>query len=529
MLCLTRTNIIMKKIQFISSEDAANLLADNNMCALEGFIGTGVAEEIYLKIEERFIKTGYPRNLSLIYAAGQGDLLDKGLNHFGYEGLVKRVIAGHWGMAPKLCKLAIENKLEAYNLPQGVITHIFRDIGAGKPGTISHVGLGTYIDPDIDGGKMNIITKKDIVHKMQINNRDYLFYDSHKIDWAILRGTSSDENGNISFEKEALTIEALAIAIAARNSGGKTIVQVERKVKNKSIDPKLVQIPGIFVDYVVIASDKKNHMQTFSEQFNESLISPIALKNKIKIDLPLDERKVIARRAAMCLNRNINILNFGIGMPECIALILSEEKIAHHYKPTVEPGSIGGIPLGGLSFGCSLNPEAIIDQPYQFDFYDGGGIDMAFLGLAQTDRYGNINVSKFGSKFAGCGGFIDITQNAKEVVFCGTFTADGLEVEIKNGYLKILREGKYNKFLQNVEQITFSGNLARDEGKSVKYITERAVFQLTTNGFELIEIAPGIDLEKDILNHMDFKPKISDTLTLMNSKIFCSELMNLEI
>ncbi len=518
----------MSNTSFTSAKEVAKLITDNSMVATGGFVGTGVPEEIHLEIENRFLEVGSPKNLGLIYAAGQGDGKDKGLNHLAHEGLVTKVIGGHWGLAPKLGKLANENKLKGYNLPQGVISHLFRDIAAGKPGTLTHVGLDTFVDPDIEGGKINTLTKKDIVHKVNINNSNYLFYDAQKIDFAIIRGTSADENGNISFEKEALTLESLSIAMATKNCGGKVIVQVERKVKAGTIDPKLVKIPGIFVDVVVIVKDKKNHMQSFGEEFNEKYITNKFKTESYETKFPLNERKIIARRCAMLLHSNSKILNYGIGMPEGIPQVLKEEGVESHFLPTVEPGGIGGTPAGGMSFGCVDSPEAIIDQPYQFDFYNGGGLDMAFLGLAQCDKDGNINVSKFGPKIAGCGGFIDITQNAKEVVFCGTFTAGGLELKIEDKKLKIIKEGKFKKFIKDVEQITFSGLLAKNLKKKVTYVTERAVFELKEEGLILTEIAPGVKLEKDILAHMEFKPIISKDLKLMDKKIFCNSLIDLK-
>lgn len=523
----------MERVKFLSARQASNLIENGSTVANGGFVGIGVAEEILTNLEERFIETGAPKDLSLIYTAGQGDGKTKGLNHFGQPNMVKRVVGGHWGLAPSLGKLANEEKIQGYNLPQGVISHIFRDLAAGKPGTLSHVGLNTFVDPDISGGKVNKITTEDVVEKIKISGRDYLYYNIEKIvpsiDYAILRGTSADEKGNISMEKEALTLETLSIAMATKNTGGKVIVQVEKKIDSGSIDPKLIKIPGILVDYVVISKDPTtNHMQTYAELFNESYVRSSLDVSGDKIKFSLNERKVIARRCAMLLNKDSRVLNYGIGMPEGIASILNEEGIEKHFIPTVEPGAIGGTPVGGLSFGAAITPEAVIDQSYQFDFYNGGGLDMAFLGLAQCDKEGNINVSKFGPKIAGCGGFIDITQNAKAVVFCGTFTAGGLKVDVKDGKLNILTEGKFNKFLDNVEQITFSGNLAKKQGKNIYYVTERAVFKLMEEGMVLIEIAPGVDLQRDILDQMKFKPIIAKDLKVMNEDIFRDEPMGLE-
>jgi len=517
------------KTNFITGREAAEMIESNSMIATGGFVGIGVPEEIHKKIEQRFLATGEPNNLGLIYSAGQGDGKDKGLNHLGHEGLITKVIGGHWGLVPKLGKLANENKLKGYNIPQGVISHLFRDIAAGKPGTISNIGIGTFVDPEFGGGKINSSTTEDIVHKIQIHGKDILFYDGVKINFAVLRGSSADDNGNISFEKESLTLENLSMAMAAKNCGGKVIVQVERRVKAGSIDPKLVKIPGIFVDAVIVVEDINNHMQTFAEQFNETYVINHENESDDTIQFPLDIRKIIARRSAMLLHSGVEVLNFGIGMPEGVSKVLKEENLGQNFVSTVEPGAIGGTPAGGLSFGCSAYPEAIIDQPYQFDFYNGGGLDMAFLGLAQCDKKGNINVSKFGPKIAGCGGFISITQNAKEVVFCGTFTAAGLNTSIVDGKLVILNEGKIKKFLNMVEQVTFNGDLAFESGRNIHYVTERAVFELGKNGLILTEIAPGINIKKDILDQMDFKPAVSKNLKVMDKRIFIDLPMNLVI
>ncbi|MGL6166858.1 MAG: acyl CoA:acetate/3-ketoacid CoA transferase [Fusobacteriaceae bacterium] len=518
----------MRKVEFITAKAAAHLIEDGKRIASGGFVGIGVPEEILIELEARFLADRKPEKINLIYAAGQGDGKEKGLNHFAHEGMLDTVIGGHWGLAPRLGKLAFENKIKGYNLPQGVLAQLFRDIAAGKGGTLSKVGLGTFVDPDIEGGKINSITTEDIVKKINIEGQDYLFFKGCKIDYALLRGTSADELGNISFEKESLTLESMAAAMATRNCGGKVIVQVERKIKSGSINPKEIIIPGIFVDYIVVAKDMKNHMQTFATDFKEEYVNNNIVIQSDAEAFPLDERKIIARRCALLLSKKDTVLNYGIGMPEGIAAVLKEEKQESYFVPTVEPGAIGGTPAGGLNFGAAITPEAIVDQPSQFDFYDGGGIDMAFLGLAQCDIHGNINVSKFGPKLAGCGGFINITQNAKNVVFCGTFTASGLKLESKDGMLQIIQEGKVKKFIPQVEQITFSGDFARKNKKIVTYVTERAVFELRPTGLTLTEIAPGINLEKDILAHMEFKPLIADDLKLMDSRIFSEKVMGLE-
>ena len=516
----------MRRGKIVTAQQAVSAIQDGDTIATAGFVGIGVPEEILKQIEEHYLETGLPRNLTLVYAAGQGDGKDRGLNHFAHEGMIKRVIGGHWGLAPKLGQMAIDNKIEAYNLPQGVISHIFRDIAAHKPRTLTTVGLWTFVDPRFGGGKINDITKEDLVEIISLDGRDYLAYKNFPINVAIIRGTTADTDGNITMEKEALTQDSLSIAMAARNSGGFVIVQVERIAESGTLNARHVKIPGILVDCVVV-SKPENHWQTFAVQYNPSFSCEV----KVPMDsLPVMEmgaRKIIARRAAFELSGN-SVINLGIGMPEGISNIAHEEKILEYITLTAEPGIIGGLPAGGLSFGAGTNADCILDQPYQFDFYDGGGLDSCFLGLAQADSEGNLNVSKFGTKFAGCGGFINISQNARRVVFLGTFTANGLEISIIGGKLKIVREGSPIKFKKNEEHITFSGKYAVMKNQSVIFITERCVFKLTDQGMELIEVAPGIDIERDIIRNMEFAPVIKQPPILMDSRIFADGILNLK-
>ncbi|MFV0338762.1 MAG: acyl CoA:acetate/3-ketoacid CoA transferase [Chthoniobacterales bacterium] len=488
-----------------TADEAVSEIADGSTLVTGGFVGAAHPEALTAALERRFLNSQKPLNLTLVYAAGQGDGVKRGLNHLAHEGLVSRVIGGHWGLAPGMGKLAIENKIEAWNFPQGVMCHLMRDIAAGKPGTLTHIGLDTFVDPIHEGGKINSRTTGDLVERIEIAGRTWLLYRSFPIQVGLIRATAADSRGNLSMSEEVISGEVLAIAQAVRNSGGLLIAQVKH-LREEPTPPHQVEVPGILVDRIVHAEGDE-HDQTFATKVNRAFISPPDSMASAFSPLPPGPRRIIASRAAEEI-RPDDIANLGIGMPEGIASVAAERGLLDRFTLTIESGPIGGAPAGGLDFGASFHPDAIVDQPAQFDFYDGGGLDFAALGAAQIDRQGNVNVSRFGNRIAGAGGFINITQTAKRIVFCGTFTTGGLEVAFEQGSLRILNEGKNKKFVEAVQQITFSGPLAVDSGRPVLYVTERAVFRLTREGLELIEVAPGIDLETQLLAHMDFRPII---------------------
>ncbi|MBP1765103.1 MAG: acyl CoA:acetate/3-ketoacid CoA transferase [Firmicutes bacterium] len=510
--------------KIVTAEEAVKLIKDGVTIYTPGITLGGFAEEVVMAIETSFKETGHPRDLTFYYPSGIGNRATRGYAHLAHEGLIKRSVGGHYkGCGPAWTKLVQANKTEAYCFPQGIMTTMPRNIAARRGGILSKVGLGTFVDPRIgSGGKLNPKTEacEDLVEVVEMEGQEWLYYKVPKLDIAIIRGSVADENGNLSLYREGYSLEQLSVAQAAKASGGIVIAQVEHIVKAGTLHPKEVTVPGIMIDYVVVAQSE-NHFQTGQTYFSPVYAGDIKVPLGAVPPEPLTERKVIARRADMELFPGA-VVNNGVGIPEIAGAVCAEEKINHLFTMTTEAGHVGGVPAGAHDFGCCYNSEAIVAMGHQFDFFNGGMIDVAILGLAQVDGTGNMNVSQVNGEPIGIGGFIDIAQNSKKCVFVGTFTTGGLKVKVEDGKLHIVQEGKAKKFVSAVEQITFSGKYAQQVKQEVLYVTERAVFELTPEGVELIEIAPGIDLEKDILQQMDFKPIIKNP-KLMPGGIFQEE------
>jgi len=505
-------------MQVITADAAGALIPDGATIFLGGLAMSGLAEEVLKGVERSFLASGHPANLSTWACGAIGNSRDGGMVHFAHAGMVRRVVAGHFGQTgAEMMKMVFDGEIEAYNFPQGCLSQLTRHIASRSPGLLTKVGLGTFVDPLLEGGKLNARCTEDLVRRVDFEGEEWLFFPSPKIDVALIRGTVADEDGNLTLDKEGMLLEQLSIAQAARACGGIVIAQVERVVAAGSLHPKAVKVPGLVVDYVVVGQPG-NHMQTITTAFDAALCGDQRVPMHGLPVMPLDERKVIARRAALELRAGA-VTNLGIGIPAGVPSVAAEEGVAHLLTLSVESGVNGGVPAQGGDFGLAWNPQSIIEQTSQFDFYDGGGLDMSFLGLAQTDRQGNVNVSKFNGRPVGCGGFVNITRSTKKLVFCGSFTAGGLKVAVGEGRLSILQEGKSRKFIEQVEQVTFNGRDAALREQEVVFVTERAVFRLTAQGLALTEIAPGVDLERDVLAHMGFRPLVGE-VRLMDAGLF---------
>ena len=508
----------MEKV--ISPKEAAALFKDGDTVALACFGMAGWAEDVALELRDRYVREGGPKGITILHAAGAGDFKSRGSGVWaeaGMEGLVKRVVAGHLGAGPQMIKAVQERKVECYFWPLGCLCQWYTEVARRSPGLITKTGLGTFLDPRVDGAEVNGLCNDKYASIVELAGEEWMFFKTFPINVGIIRGTTADEKGNVTFENEAISLEALPLAQAVKASGGIVIAQVENLAKPGTLHPQMVKVPGVCVDYVVVA--KLPQMQTMGVQYKAALAGHVKVPETTIPPMPLDERKVIARRAAMELNPGP--INLGIGIPQGIATVLAEEGCGEAMTLISESGNIGGIPGNAVAeFGAHYNGEAMLQQDQLFNWFDGGGLTMAFAGLSQTDKEGNLNAGTFGGRPTGPGGFINTTQHAKKVVFCGTFTAGPLSVKVEEGKLTIVKEGPIRKFLDKVEQVGFSGRYALNAGKQVIYVTERAVFQLTREGLLLTEIAPGVDLEKDVLSQMDFLPVIADSVKQMPAGIF---------
>jgi len=509
----------------LTADEAVKYIPDNSTVAFCG-AGGGLTEAtaVIEALARRYKETQEPKSLTYYHSTGLGDRADRGMSPLAQKGMVKRIIGGHWGQSPRLAEMAERNEIEAYNFPQGVVAQLLRTSAAGQPGILTHVGLGTFADPRQQGGKLNECTKEDLIKIMEINGKEYLFYPSIPIDVAIIRGTTSDTEGYISMEDEIAYLDSLALAQAAHNNGGIVIAQVQKLVKARTLHPKNIRVPGYLVDALVVVPDQP---QLYSGSINRFMSGDYIMDPGDVVPLPLNERKVIARRALFEVKPG-DVGNVGVGIADGIGVVAREEGVDEEFTLTVETGPIGGVSAQGIFFGASVNMQAMLDMPAQFDFYDGGGLDVCFLSFAEVDQSGNVNVHKFNGKIMGTGGFVNICQNTKKVIFCGTLTAGGLKVSVEEGKVKINQEGKFKKMIPQVPEITFNGSDAIKRGQSVIYITERAVFRLTEDGMELCEIAPGIDIEKDIVTKMGFAPKIAADIKEMDQRLFFESTMGIK-
>jgi propionate CoA-transferase len=511
-------------MKILTASAAAALVRDGDTILIGGSgSGHAVPEALIAAVEQRFLAEQQPRRLTTIHPVGLGNRGEAGASRFAHDGLIRRVVCGTVVDAPPLAAMASRDAIECYTLPQGALSQLIREIAAGRPGLLTHVGLHTFVDPRLAGGKQSRACSEDLVELVTLKDREWLFYKPFPIDVAFLRGTTADEDGNISMEDEAIFGEMLSMAQATRRLGGLVIVQVKRLARRGTLPAKTVKIPGMLVDAVVVDAEQKQTYQTFFDPaFAGQLRMPLGGFPR----LPLDERKIVARRCAMELRRGA-VCNIGSGICTGIGLVGAEEGLLDEVVLTNEQGLIGGAPASGLDAGAARNYWAMIDQPYQFDFYDGGGLDIAFLSAVEVDRAGNVNISRFAGRVVGIGGFVNISQNARTMVFGGTFTAGGLRVRADNGELVIVEEGKHRKFVEAVEQVAYSGPYGRSRGQTTLFVTERAVFRTGEDGIELIEIAPGIDLERDVLGQMAFTPRIAPTLKCMDARLFRPEPMGI--
>lgn len=505
----------------IDLESAVRLIKDGDTITWVGCVGALSPEAVLGAIEAIFLSEGHPRGLTCFESCSTVTR-----EHFGYEGLMKRLITTYLGneQTPDICKLVADNKIEAYTIPLGVSNQLMAEIARKSPGLLTKVGLHSYLDPRLQGGKYNNATTGELIKLVKFEGEDWLLYKTFPINIAVIRATTADEDGNLSLEQETLTGSVLYEAMAAKNWGGKVIAQVRRVVPKGSIDPRMVLVPGVMVDAIVVAEDQWQ-CERLPGQYDAGLDGRERIPPPPGPVHPLSAEKIIARRAALELKAG-QVVNFGGGIPtRRLAPVTLEEDIQDLFHVSREHGVLGGISYGR---DVHINPTSWLSYQDLFNWYSGGGLDLQLLGFGQLDEEGNVNSSILAEgSFRGPGGAPDLAHNAKSVVFTGTFTQGGLDVTAHGGKLSIVKEGRRAKLLNKVYHVTMSGRHMREQGKPVLFVTERAVFKLTQSGLELTEIAPGVDLEKDVLGHMEFKPAISNSLRKMDSRIFTDGLMGL--
>lgn len=537
----------------VSAKDAVSLISNGDTICVSGFVGQGSPDKILEAIGNRYDDNGSPCDLTLLFGGGPGDWNDRGLNYLARHTdshnrpLLRQCIGSHYGQVPKIANMVKSNVIAAWALPLGSISRMIRSQVTHSPGHITTVGIGTYVDPDSTGGAINDAAKqsslqRELVTKLSVTynpessvHHDYLLYKALPIQVAIIRATTADSLGNLSLEEESLLCDQRIIAAAAKNSGGIVLAQVKRLASDHTIPTRQVAIPGAMVDCVVVVNDSEQdfyHPMSYENRFDPVLSSVIRSPGNIVKRMDLNIRKVIARRASFALKPG-KIVNLGIGLPEGVASVANEEGMLHYITLTTEPGVFGGLPASGKSFGPATNADALISMNEMFDYYDGGGLDISFLGAGQISKHGDVNVSRISKKLlTGPGGFIDISQSTRNICFLATFTTKGLQLSFSDdGDISIKEEGKVRKFVSEVNEVTFSGNEAARRGQKIYYVTERAVFQRTGahDVIELIEIAPGVRLKEDILDQMDFEPVISSDLKEMDRRIFMDKKMGIQL
>jgi propionate CoA-transferase len=508
----------------ISVRDAVGLVRDGATVVIGGSgAGHALPQRFIDELATVFEAEGRPRDLTTVRVVGIGDFADRGFSQLGLPGLMRRTIGSNIGNEPRLGALVEANELESYSFPQGVLSELMREIAAGRPGLVTHVGLGTYVDPRQTGGKQNSRTTDDLVEVVTLRGKEWLLFHAFPIDVAVIRGTTADEDGNLTMEGEAVQGEMLAMAMAARNSGGVVIAQVRQLARRGTLPLRDVKLPGALVDHVYVDPDQ---WQTYITQDSPYYAGRLRKPVTDEPPLPLDVRKIIARRSLLEFPRGA-ICNLGFGISQLIGRVAWEEGVTDQLVLTVEQGIFGGVPVAGNEGGAGFNYQAMIDQPYMFDFYDGGGLDIASLSFAEVDAEGNVNVHAFEGRVRGPGGFPNISARTPRINFVGTLTAQGLELDISSDGVRVVHEGSLPKFVPEVRQISFSGRLARERGQQVRYVTDRAVLALEDDGLVLIEVAPGIDVERDVLGQMGFRPRVADDLREMDRRIYASGAMGL--